>query len=154
MQFIRLNSQHTACIKMLLCTYISSSHCRLPLQLNNKFKSNLERNNIKNLLCPDSQARAHRPSTNKLTNKLSHITHMAMMAASTCGSLYTYIFTSQDFSWLQNGQLNWLSKGSFLFLEGAFRFDLRLPILIQYRLSSRNYKMAAKPRHANLIPGF
>jgi len=29
------------------------------------------------------------------------------------------IFTSQDFSWLQNGQLNWRSKGSIAFLFGG-----------------------------------
>jgi hypothetical protein len=48
---------------------------------------------------------------------------------------------------LQNGQLNWLSKGSFLFLVGAFRFDLRLPILeIDGLVIGGGYKMAAKPR--------
>ena len=43
--------------------------------------------------------------------------------------LQTYIFTSQDFSWLQKGQLNCLSSGSCLLLGAGFRLDLRLPIL-------------------------
>lgn len=40
------------------------------------------------------------------------------------------ILTSQDFSWLQKGQVNWVSKlpVSF-FLGGGFLFDFRRPIL-------------------------
>ena len=41
----------------------------------------------------------------------------------------TYIFTSQDFSWLQKGQLNCLSRGSALLLGAGFLLDLLLPIL-------------------------
>lgn len=43
---------------------------------------------------------------------------------------FTYSFTSQDFSWLQNGQLNIVSKGSMFFLlGGGFLFDFLLPIV-------------------------
>lgn len=43
----------------------------------------------------------------------------------------TYIFTSHDFSWLQNGQLNWVSSGwiAFRFGGGLF-FAFRRAILV------------------------
>lgn len=41
----------------------------------------------------------------------------------------TYSFTSQDFSWLQNGQLNIVSNGSIIFLfGGGFLAFFLLPI--------------------------
>ena len=42
----------------------------------------------------------------------------------------TYILTSQDFSWLQNGQVNWVSRlpVSF-FLGGGFLLDFLRPIV-------------------------
>lgn len=41
----------------------------------------------------------------------------------------TYIFTSHEFSWLQNGQLNCWSNGSIAFLlGGGFLLDFLLPI--------------------------
>ena len=42
------------------------------------------------------------------------------------------IFTSQDFSWLQNGQSKIWSKTSIFRLGGAERFDFRLPIFLWY----------------------
>lgn len=54
-----------------------------------------------------------------------------------CISLYfyrkafwvTYILTSQDFSWLQNGQVNWMSRLPVIFfLGGGFLFDFLRPI--------------------------
>lgn len=40
-----------------------------------------------------------------------------------------HIFTSQDFSWLQNGQVNWVSSVPVtFFLGGGFRLDLRRPM--------------------------
>lgn len=45
----------------------------------------------------------------------------------------TYIFTSQLFSWLQNGQLNSWSKGSIaLRLGGGFRFDFLRPMMCEF----------------------
>ena len=42
----------------------------------------------------------------------------------------TYMVTSHDFSWLQNGQLNCLSSGTIAFLfGGGFDFFFLLPIL-------------------------
>ena len=44
--------------------------------------------------------------------------------------IFTYSLTSQDFSWLQNGQLNIVSNASMIFLlGGGFLFDFLLPIL-------------------------
>lgn len=41
----------------------------------------------------------------------------------------TYILTSQDFSWLQNGQVNWVSRLPVIFfLGGGFLFDFLRPI--------------------------
>lgn len=41
----------------------------------------------------------------------------------------THIFTSQDFSWLQKGQVNWVSRVPVIFfLGGGFRLDLRRPM--------------------------
>lgn len=46
-----------------------------------------------------------------------------------CLKMDTYILTSQDFSWLQKGQLNCWSRGSMaLRFGGGFRFDLRRPM--------------------------
>ena len=43
--------------------------------------------------------------------------------------VYT-VQTSQDFSWLQNGQVNWVSSASmFFFRASGFRFDFLRPIL-------------------------
>lgn len=45
-------------------------------------------------------------------------------------STWTHIFTSQDFSWLQNGQLNVASSGWIArFFGGGFLFDFRRPII-------------------------
>ena len=42
----------------------------------------------------------------------------------------TYMSTSQDFSWLQKGQLNMVSSGSMFFLRGGgFLLDLRRPMV-------------------------
>ena len=39
-------------------------------------------------------------------------------------------YTSQDFSWLQNGQVNWVSSASmFFFRASGFRLDFLRPIL-------------------------
>lgn len=44
---------------------------------------------------------------------------------------HNYIFTSHDFSWLQNGQLNWRSKGSIAFLfGGGFRLLFLRPMVL------------------------
>lgn len=41
----------------------------------------------------------------------------------------THIFTSQDFSWLQKGQVNWVSRVPVIFFfGGGFRFDFLRPI--------------------------
>lgn len=41
----------------------------------------------------------------------------------------THIFTSQDFSWLQKGQVNWVSRVPVIFfLGGGFRFDFLRPM--------------------------
>jgi len=41
------------------------------------------------------------------------------------------IFTSQDFSWLQNGQVNWVSRVPVIFfLGGGFRFDFLRPMSV------------------------
>lgn len=43
----------------------------------------------------------------------------------------TYIFTSHDFSWLQNGQLNCVSSGIIAFrFGGGLFFALRRPIVV------------------------
>ena len=43
--------------------------------------------------------------------------------------LVTYILTSQDFSWLQNGQVNWTSRLPVIFFfGGGFLFDFLRPI--------------------------
>lgn len=42
----------------------------------------------------------------------------------------THILTSQDFSWLQKGHVNWVSRSPVIFfLGGAFLLDLRRPIV-------------------------
>lgn len=42
----------------------------------------------------------------------------------------TYILTSHDFSWLQKGQENWVSRSPVIFFfVGAFLLDLRRPIV-------------------------
>lgn len=42
------------------------------------------------------------------------------------------ILTSHDFSWLQNGQVNWESRSPVIFfLGGGFLFDLRRPITVK-----------------------
>ncbi len=47
------------------------------------------------------------------------------------------IFTSQDLSWLQNGQLNCVSNASkFFLLGGGPRFDFRRPI---FQLKLKNF---------------
>lgn len=49
----------------------------------------------------------------------------------------TYILTSQDFSWLQNGQLNCVSKGSMaLRLVGGFLLLFLFPIFLTANQSS------------------
>jgi hypothetical protein len=55
---------------------------------------------------------------------------------------HVYIFTSHDFSWLQNGQLNWRSKGSIAFLfGGGFRLlFLRPMILLQRKWTNTKLK--------------
>lgn len=51
----------------------------------------------------------------------------------------TYIFTSQLFSWLQNGQLNIWSNGSMVRLfGGGLRFDFRRPMFF---LNSFRFKI-------------
>lgn len=43
----------------------------------------------------------------------------------------THIFTSQDFSWLQKGQVNWVSKVPVIFfLGGGFRLDFLHPMSV------------------------
>lgn len=43
----------------------------------------------------------------------------------------THIFTSQDFSWLQKGQVNWVSKVPVIFfLGGGFRLDFLRPMSV------------------------
>lgn len=43
---------------------------------------------------------------------------------------FTYIFTSHDFSWLQNGQVNWDSRSPVIFFfGGGFLLDFRRPIV-------------------------
>lgn len=43
----------------------------------------------------------------------------------------THIFTSQDFSWLQKGQVNWVSRVPVIFfLGGGFRFDFLRPMSV------------------------
>ena len=70
--------------------------------------------------------------------------------------------TSQDFSWLQNGQLNCLSSGSLFFLGSAFRLDLLLPItMLSYNRPSKQSLVAlgslahfeAETTWLRLIPG-
>lgn len=40
-----------------------------------------------------------------------------------------HIFTSQDFSWLQKGQVNWVSRVPVIFfLGGGFRLDFLRPM--------------------------
>ena len=44
--------------------------------------------------------------------------------------IFSYILTWQDFSWLQNGQVNWVSSAPVIFFfGGGFLFDFLLPIL-------------------------
>ena len=51
----------------------------------------------------------------------------------------TNILTSQDFSWLQNGQLNWVSKGSIaLRRAGGFRLLFFFPILYHFLFLNTN----------------
>lgn len=43
----------------------------------------------------------------------------------------THIFTSQDFSWLQKGQVNWVSRVPVIFFfGGGFRFDFLRPMSV------------------------
>lgn len=66
------------------------------------------------------------PSTmTKVVKPNSFVSFQKMMKYSK-----SYIFTSQDLSWLQNGQLNCVSNGSLFFFGSAFLLDLLLPILI------------------------
>ena len=47
--------------------------------------------------------------------------------------------TSQAFSWLQKGQVNWVSSASmFFFLASGFLEDFRRPILDTHRLSGES----------------
>lgn len=49
----------------------------------------------------------------------------------------SYILTSQDFSWLQNGQLNCVSNGSIaLRFGGGFLLLLRRPIFLNSQVLS------------------
>ena len=66
-------------------------------------------------------------STQKFKKYLS--TYAVRAFVLTAQDQRTYIFTSQDFSWLQKGQLNCLSRGSALLLGAGFLLDLLLPIL-------------------------
>lgn len=61
--------------------------------------------------------------------------------------MQTHIFTSHDFSWLQNGQLNWMSSGSmFLRFGGGFLFALRRPIFLAVSRLRRSLPNALKLR--------
>lgn len=56
-----------------------------------------------------------------------------------CIGEIAYIFTSQLFSWLQNGQLNIWSKGSIARrLGGGFRFDFLRPMLNWFLFNRKN----------------
>lgn len=68
-----------------------------------------------------------------ITAYFQNITKMFKKSLLSCWnvkSVKTYIFTSQTCSWLQNGQLNCVSRGTIGFtFGGGFLFDFRLPIM-------------------------
>lgn len=58
-----------------------------------------------------------------------------------------YWSTSHDFSWLQNGQLNIVSRGSiFFFLGPGFLLDFRRPILYLYFWNQKHLNKQKKIR--------
>lgn len=64
----------------------------------------------------------------KKSQYLSRVVHDAYLSVAKSSGA-TYILTSQDFSWLQNGQVNWVSRLPVIFfLGGGFLFDFLRPI--------------------------